>query len=436
MQGFGKGYVEPKPVKQEDGDGRQVGAVRRCGPRLSGDLPEAENGLDLDLFANAPNPAVPVASNVGGPCYSAPMFSTDVGDDLRFGDFADTLKELVRHPSVVGAEHSFFRVVQRCLEENGAAVSWYDGLLVAQGSRPASCMFSAHIDRHGLVCTGPNEFQYAAFVAANRSDLLGNSVSEGLMSRVADRFNNDEVMAYEPWSGVYRGRGRIRSAFICDYRKNLIFELDDLEHLVAGTPIAFVDRLSIRDGRFVAQLDNVLTAAALVHLFAMGYQGTAFFTAGEEAGRSWRWLLEWFRRFGTPEMRLIVVDTSPFPDVEAADRQQVVLRHRDANAIFDEALTGLLETGCGELGIDHVYKDEYVERLNAAARARGESEQSLGSTEMGRIAKASEFSVRGTTLQIPTTGYHTVEESAALDSVRAFLKLALYCADRGTAASS
>ena len=39
-------------------------------------------------------------------------------------------------------------------------------------------MFSAHIDRHGLICTGPNEFQYAAFVAGSRSDLLGNSVSE------------------------------------------------------------------------------------------------------------------------------------------------------------------------------------------------------------------------------------------------------------------
>ena len=102
--------------------------------------------------------------------------------------FLDLLTSLIRSPSVVGAEHSFFRVLQRELEERGARVTWYEGLLVAQGSRPDSTMFSAHIDRHGLVCTGPNEFQYAAFVAGARSDLLGNSVDEQLMKKIVNRF--------------------------------------------------------------------------------------------------------------------------------------------------------------------------------------------------------------------------------------------------------
>ena len=87
--------------------------------------------------------------------------------------FIDILKNLIRHPSVVGAEHSFFRVLQRELEERNIRVTWYEGLLVAQGNQPDRLMLSAHIDRHGLICTGPNEFQYAAFVAGNRSDLLG-----------------------------------------------------------------------------------------------------------------------------------------------------------------------------------------------------------------------------------------------------------------------
>ena len=34
-------------------------------------------------------------------------------------DFIDLLKTLIRQPSVVGAEHSFFRVLQRELEERG-----------------------------------------------------------------------------------------------------------------------------------------------------------------------------------------------------------------------------------------------------------------------------------------------------------------------------
>lgn len=341
----------------------------------------------------------------------------------QFDEFVDLLKILIREPSVVGAEHSFFRVLQRELEERGAKVTWYEGLLVAQGSRPQSAMFSAHIDRHGLICTGPNEFQYAAFVAGSRSDLLGNSVSEELMRKIVDRFSATPVMAYEPWSGAYRGAGTIRRSYICEYRNNLIFEVEGLEHLVAGTPVAFADRLGVNKDVLVGQLDNVLTAAALVHLFSLGYQGTAFFTAQEEAGRSWRYLLEWFRRFGGSTNELIVVDTSPYPDRESAEQQELVLRNRDANAEFSPVITRRLEDYCRSLGITYSFKDRYIQERNELARAAGRSPQSLGSTEMGRITAASNGLVLGTTLQIPTTGYHTMEETASIKSCLAFIRL-------------
>lgn len=334
--------------------------------------------------------------------------------------FIDLLKVLVRQPSVVGAEHAFFRVLQRELEERGAVVTWYEGLLVAHGDEPQSVMFSAHVDRHGLVCTGPNEFQYAAFVAGRRSDLLGNSVSEKLMKKISGRFASFPVTAYEPWSGAYQGAGVITDAYVCERRNNLIFTVDGLEHLVAGTPVAFTDRLSAENGELRGQLDNVLTVAHLVHLFALGFRGTAFFTAQEESGSSWRYLLEWFRRFGTSETQLIVVDTSPFPDRETADRQQVVLRHRDANAAFEPAVTERLEHLCEDQGIQCAYKDEFIERQNREAADRGGEPQSLGSTEMGRIIAASNGLVRGTTLQVPTIGYHTMHESCAQSSSDAF----------------
>lgn len=336
-------------------------------------------------------------------------------------DFIDLLKLLVRQPSVVGAEHSFFRVLQRELEERGAKVTWYEGLLVAQGSEPFSTMFSAHIDRHGLVCTGPNEFQYAAFVSANRTDLLNNSVSEELMSKVTERFNHEEVYAYEPWSGVYRGKGVIKKSYVCEFRNNLIFEIEGLESVVAGTPIAFKDQLNIVNNRFEGQLDNVISAAALVHLFSLGFKGTAFFTAQEEAGKSWRYLLEWFRRFGGSTNRLFVVDTSPFPNVEAANKQHLVLREKDANATFNQESTKLLEELCGQNNVSYLYKNRYVESENMKRAEQGLPPSSLGSTELGRIIAASNGLVDGTTLQIPTIGYHTMHESAAVESVDAFL---------------
>jgi putative aminopeptidase FrvX len=342
--------------------------------------------------------------------------------DLPLG-FLELLALLMRHPSVVGSEHSFFRVLQRELEERGAQVTWYEGLLVANGTKPDSLMLSAHVDRHGLVCTGPNEFQYAAFVAGSRSDLLGNSVGEQLMKKIVDRFGAEFVYAYEPWSGAYCGRGVITRAYICEYRNNLIFEVKGLEHLVAGTPVAFADMLKVTDDALVGQLDNVLTTAALVYLFELGFEGTVFFTSQEEAGKSWRYLLEWFRRFGSTTNQLIVVDTSPYPDFQAAAEQQLVLRNKDANAAFDPQLTQKLLNLCDNRGIRFQLKDAYVEAMNVKLRAAGDDSRSLGSTEMGRIISASNGLVDGTTLQIPTSGYHTMSESAPISSVKAFIDI-------------
>lgn len=344
-------------------------------------------------------------------------------------EFIDLLKLVIRQPSVVGAEHSFFRVLQRELEERGAKVTWYEGLLVAQGSEPSSAMFSAHIDRHGLICTGPCEFQYAAFVSANRTDLLNNSVSEELMTKVTERFQSEQVYAYEPWSGVYRGKGIIKKAYVCEFRNNLIFEIDGLDDVVAGTPIAFKDGLNIKDGRLEGQLDNVLSAAVLVHLFSLGFKGTAFFTAQEEAGKSWRYLLEWFRRFGGSTNRLFVLDTSPFADIKEANRQLLVLREKDANASFNKETTKHIENLCQDNNISYVYKDKYVEADNERLVRQGEKPHSLGSTEMGRIILASNRMVDGTTIQIPTTGYHTMEESASWESVDAFIRLLMMLSD-------
>ncbi|RLP56462.1 MAG: peptidase M42 [Ketobacter sp.] len=349
---------------------------------------------------------------------------------MNISAYTDILKELIRYPTVVGCEHSFFRVLERVLVERGASVTWYEGVLVAHGSQPFSAMYSAHIDRHGLICTGPNEFQYAAFVSGSRSDLLGNSVSEQMMNTVAHRFKSVPVMAYDPWSGAYRGAGTIKDAYICEFRNNLIFCVDGLEYLVAGTPVAFNDRLRIEHGRYLGQLDNVLTAAALVYLFELGFEGTAFFTAQEESGKSWRYLLEWFRRFGRSTNHLIVVDTSPFPDDQAVDQQHVVLRRKDANAVFNVDLTNKVESLCHKMNIPFSYKDAYIEAKNKQNALEGiTSVMSLGSTELGRITSTSGGLVDGTTIQIPTSGYHTMDESAAASSCESFIKLLMAVAE-------
>lgn len=340
-------------------------------------------------------------------------------------EFLHLLRALVREPSVVGVEDAFFRILRRELEEYPVTVKRYHGLLVAQGTEPESIFLSAHVDRHGLLSTGPNEFQYAAFIAGNRGELTGDSVSEQFMEMVAGRFEGQRVQAHTPYAGSYLGQGRITQSYVCPRRRNLIFELDGLDFLQPGTPVSFLDRLRVQDGMISAQLDNVVSVAMLIHLIRLGFRGTAFFTAGEEAGRSWRFIVEWFQRHDIQTDRLIVLDTSPFPSLDEVAKQRVVLRNRDSMAQFDAPLTDQLVAYCTELGISYRFKDCYVELLNLDR----EKPLSIGRTELGRVILATTGAIRGTTLQLPTSSYHTARETAEIDSVAAMLRLLRHLCD-------
>lgn len=71
------------------------------------------------------------------------------GEDMI--EFYDILKQLIRIPSVVGAEHSFFMFTKRELEEIGVSVEYYDGVLVAKGDMPESGYISAHVYTYFLI---------------------------------------------------------------------------------------------------------------------------------------------------------------------------------------------------------------------------------------------------------------------------------------------
>lgn len=333
--------------------------------------------------------------------------------------FFEILQQLVREPSVVGTEDSFFRVLRRELEEVDVRVERHLGVLVARGKNPDAIVLSAHIDRHGLLCTGPNEFQYAAFIASNRGELTGDSVSEQMISSIAGRFAGQRVQAHLPYTGTYLGQGTISSGRLCPNRHNLIFEIDGLDYLQPGTPVSFLDRLRITDTHLSAQLDNVLSVALIIHLFRIGFAGTALFTAQEEAGRSWRFALDWFQREAKSTRRLLVIDTSPYPTPETAGAQDLVLRNKDASYGFDPEFTAEIAGRCRDLGISHTFKDAWIEEQNAV-RAKP---MPLGRTELGRLAAATGGLINGTTLQIPTTGYHTASETASIASVRSAIRL-------------
>lgn len=332
-------------------------------------------------------------------------------------NFYDILKQLIKIPTVVGYEHSFFMYLKRELEDLNVTVEYYDGVLVAKGNNPTSGYISAHSDRHGLICTGHNEFQYAAYVAKNQSDLDNISNRNQMLKNFEKRFVNQKVQAYEPWSGSYLGMGTIENAFLCERRNNIIFKINEFDHLFPGTPIAFMDKLKVENETISAQLDNVLSVAILVYMYELGYQGTAFFTASEEAGKSWRFLLEYFRRFDITTNELLVLDTSPYKTIEDIKLLDIVLRNRDENAYFRSPLKAKIKKIAIKNRIKYHYKDEYLKTIMKQTNTKS----SLGITELGRIISASKGSIQGTTLQVPTIGYHTVEETTLIQSIDSIL---------------
>lgn len=349
------------------------------------------------------------------------MNASFLNEQKSFNLFLDLLKQLIRVPSVTGAEHSFLLYIKRELDEMGIKTEHYDGLLVAIGKEPTNGILSAHIDRHGIICTGPNEFQFAAFLAKNRSDLRGNSLSEQTFQLISKRYTNQDVLAYDPFNGGYLGMGKIKNAFLKEEINNLIFEIDGLSHLLPSTPIAFVDKLKQNDTLISAQLDNVLSAAIILHLYQNGFEGTAFFTAQEEAGKSWRFINEWFSKNKISTDRLIVLDTSPYENRDEADKQLVVLRNKDVNAKFKSPLLKEIKSFCKKNKISFSCKDDYIKRKNILRQKDGLPTLSIGSTELGRIILESKGKIQGTTLQIPTTGYHTVDETANILSVKSII---------------
>ncbi|BFM09371.1 peptidase M42 [Halioxenophilus aromaticivorans] len=342
-------------------------------------------------------------------------------DDALLNEYLDILKPLVREPSVIGHEHAFFRVLRRELEELGLKVQAFNGVLVAQGNRPTELYLSAHVDRHGLLCTGPNEFEYAAFIAGNQGENMADSSSAYMINQIENRFTGQRVQAHWPYTGTYIGQGRITRSYICPRRKNLIFEVDGLDYLQPGTPVSFLDRLKIDKGVLSCQLDNVVSAALILFLFRKGFQGTALFTAEEECGRSWRYALSWFQRHEIETQRFVVLDTSPYTSREDADLQQITLRRKDANGTFSETMRTELVERCEQLGLSYGFKDEYIELKNKT-RPRPFP---LGRTELGRIVAATQGAINGATVQIPTTEYHTASEAASLSAIAGMLTLLL-----------
>lgn len=328
------------------------------------------------------------------------------------------LQELVAIPSVVGYEGPLMRHLAAQLEGHGLKVTSRQGVVVGNGDRAGQVVVTAHADRHGLICTGPGQFTYAADVLPSIRGAATNH-RHSFVETVCDRFEDEMVRAYDPRTGTTVGDGQVAHMAVCNIDDlGIEVPVRGLEHVATATPVAFDGRVG-RNGHHVsAQLDNVLGVAMALVLVDMGFDGTVVFTAEEEIGGSWRYLNHELLQRTDAHRTLLVLDTSPFADSEAVDAGAIVLRWRDASARFDVPQVSRLIEIAQDHRIPVVVKDRLIERLNEERRAHGVPEEGLGRTELGRLVVGSAGWANGATLQVPTTAYHTNAETTSVEAIR------------------
>lgn len=323
--------------------------------------------------------------------------------------------EYLDFPSVVGHETPFLDHLARDFETIGHEVRREPNLCIVDLGRPGP-VYCAHVDRHGAVIDSDGRARFAAFAVKSEKYDDQATPTEAFAELLNDRHSGEMMFAYDRRSGGRIAYGRVSRVTLADGR--LIYDMDDLPPLPPGTPVAFARNTAEAHGQTVSgQLDNPLSSAILRVLAECGLGGTCIFAAEEEIGRSAGHILSWMAREQGERSDLVVVDTTPFDDDEAMMAGTVVLRHKDARGNFDPDMTARLEAILTAHGTPILYKDSYIEAANELRRAKGEPEKTLGMTELGRIVSLSAGAVTGSTVQIPTTGYHTNRETTSRHAI-------------------
>ena len=292
-----------------------------------------------------------------------------------------------------------------------------DNIVAVSGGKPDSAYLSAHIDRHGILSIGKGDYRYAAHAVKNYKydeDTASETLSS--LEGVCEQFKSEHVYAYGRWSGDVISKGQVKLCHYCTKRSNLVFKMGKMDKMPEGIPIAYHHDALEKDGYISGQIDNAISVGLIYGLFKAGFQGTAFFTAEEEIGKSWKHLSNFLNKKNIETDKLIVLDTSPYNNSEQADSGTVILRNKDSFGKFNASLVQDLKQSCIALDLPFDMKDETL-------LAQGKSDSQLGRTELGRLIHENNGRWTGATAQIPTFNYHTNNESTTKLALGNILRL-------------
>lgn len=323
--------------------------------------------------------------------------------------------EYLSIPSVVGFEQFFMAFLEEDFQNLGLSVLKYEGLLEVRGNTPDSAIVCAHIDRHGLVSLGNGEYAYAAEYIREIKYGEEHKSSRKQLKQIADRFQDEEVFAYHPQTNARLGKGKITASHKDMANGDSIFFIDGIEELGSEIPVAYARTARAEGKNIMGQIDNTISIGVVYALFKAGFQGTAYLTTEEEVGKSWVHISNHLENEGVETQNLVVIDTSPYLDRSPLHEGTVIFRNRDRFSIFNSDMTERFVQRCEALDMPYQIKD--IDLL-----AEGKEIGDLGSTELGRLIKEKENRWSGATVQVPTTMYHTSNETTTRRAVKNYFK--------------
>jgi len=316
-------------------------------------------------------------------------------------------------PAVVGHERFFIDYLHKDFSALGLSVHKQRGVLEVHGKQREQAVLCAHIDRHGLISVGGGEFVYAAQYIREVKYGENNTSSQKQLIDIAQRFEGEEVFAYDPVSGARLATGAIDVCYPDMRNHDALFLLRDMPPLEQNIPVAYARSARHGDGQLSGQIDNAISLAVVYQLFKDGFEGTALLSTEEEIGKSWIHLAHCLDGNEMMCENLLVLDTSPYTEQRVLDTGYVVLRHRDKSEIFNTALVDLLAARGAMLGMPVQLKDEYLQ-------AQGKTVAQLGSTELGKLVQQTNGFWNGATIQVPTFMYHTSNETTTDEAINNF----------------
>ena len=360
-------------------------------------------------------------------------------------------EEFMKIPSSICSEGPFLNYLKNEIEKLGYETQLKKDYLVVNPQKNSKYLFSAHIDRHAVIKNEKGQIVHLAnylrkkkgikfrresiqktenklvkkinqlskddmklnldkfFLTAsidNKTIKFLKDDSINLDEMFAVRYVKEEIVSYEPKSGKIKNEYKILR-YDLDYpNRQIIFETDKKPKI---TDKYFMMKSSIikKKSYFFGQIDNAISAAVLFYLLKTNqFEEQIIFTTKEEIADSWRCVDDYIKNSKNKNMNLIVLDTSPYSDLDEYGEGFITLRYGDERAGFDKNLVNKIKNKLISMGVSYDFKPSY-----------------MGRTELGKLAQETNNKINGTTLQLPTKNYHTLYETASYKSLKNYYKI-------------